>query len=172
MRPPPHTLPDNPSIVRQCANSSCPKFVSIRGSSIRLNHETADLRQGCSRWIVVSGGDMATFMLLLRHTGDDVRDYTPEELQQMMERYFAWSDQLRREDRNIGGDELKDGGRVIRRQGDQFVVDGPYTETKESVGGYYLIKAADYDDAVAVAKGCPILLYGGIVEVREINDYT
>ena len=99
---------------------------------------------------------MPTYMLLLRHTEDDVRDYSPEELQQMMERYFAWSDLLRREDRNMGGEELKEGGRVIRRQGDQFVVDGPYTETKESVGGYYLIKAADYDDAVEVSGSISI----------------
>jgi len=112
---------------------------------------------------------MAKFMLLLRGGEEQLRDYTPEQFQQMVQQYFEWSSHLSREGRNHGGEELKPTGRVIHA--DNTVVDGPYVETKETVGGYYVIEAADYDEAVEVAKGCPILTYGGLVEIRAINVY-
>ncbi len=49
------------------------------------------------------------------------------------------------------------------------VVDGPYSETKEIIGGYYLIEARDYDDAVATVRDCPLLGYGNF-EVRQIDE--
>jgi hypothetical protein len=55
---------------------------------------------------------MAQFMLLIRGGDDGTRDYTPEQHQQLIQRYFAWSDQLRREDRYVGADELKSGGKL------------------------------------------------------------
>jgi hypothetical protein len=113
---------------------------------------------------------MAQFMLILRG-GNDASDYTPEQYQGIIQRYFAWSEQLRSEGRFLGGDALENGGRVVRRDGDQ-VVDGPFAETKETVGGYYLITAAGLDEAAKIAKGCPILDSGGLVEVRQVSEYT
>jgi hypothetical protein len=55
-------------------------------------------------------------------------------------------------------------GRVVK--GPDRVIRGPYAEQKESIGGLFLVRAADYDDAVEIAKGCPIIEYGAIVEVR------
>jgi hypothetical protein len=52
------------------------------------------------------------------------------------------------------------------------VVDGPYTETKEVIGGYFLIEAADESEAVEIAKACPGLTRGGVVEVRGIIDHS
>jgi len=52
---------------------------------------------------------------------------------------------------------------------DNIVTNGPYTDIKESIGGYTIIKADNYDEAVEIAKGCPVLLTGGNVEVREID---
>lgn len=46
------------------------------------------------------------------------------------------------------------------------VQQGPYTEKHNSIGGLFLIKAKDYDEAVEIAKGCPIIQYGAVVEVR------
>ena len=58
----------------------------------------------------------------------------------------------------------------IRAKGDDFTVtDGPFAETKEALGGYYLIEANDLDHALAVAKLCPAP-FGG-VEVRPILDF-
>ena len=53
---------------------------------------------------------------------------------------------------------------------DDIVTDGPFVETKEALGGYYVIEAADLDQALAIAKVCPAP-YGG-VEVRPIMDLT
>jgi len=55
-------------------------------------------------------------------------------------------------------------GRVVKQN--NAVNNGPYSEKKESIGGLVLIKAKDYDEAVAIAKECPIVQYGAIVEVR------
>jgi hypothetical protein len=55
-------------------------------------------------------------------------------------------------------------GRVVKS--DHTVTNGPYAEIKESLGGLFLIRATDYDDAVEIAKGCPVIQYGAIVEVR------
>jgi len=55
-------------------------------------------------------------------------------------------------------------GRVVKQN--NTVINGPYAEIKESIGGLFLIRANDYDDAVAIARGCPILPWGATVEVR------
>lgn len=55
-------------------------------------------------------------------------------------------------------------GRFVKQ--DKKVHHGPYAEKKESIGGLFLIKAKDYDEAVEIAKGCPIIEYGAVVEVR------
>ena len=49
-----------------------------------------------------------------------------------------------------------------------IVIDGPYAEVKEIVGGYLLVKAASLEEAVEMAKSCPNLVYGGNVEVRAV----
>ena len=54
------------------------------------------------------------------------------------------------------------------RNGRPTVTDGPYSETKEVLGGYYLIEAADYDQAVERASDHPHLEYGGTIEVRQV----
>ncbi len=111
---------------------------------------------------------MAQYMLLLR--GGEFKQYSPEEMQKIVERYFAWGNKLRAEGRHRGGDELKDGGRILSVKNGK-VVDGPFTETKEVVGGYYLFEAKDYDEAAAISKECPHLTYGGSIEIREINPH-
>ncbi|MGI8858067.1 MAG: YciI family protein [Thermomicrobiales bacterium] len=111
---------------------------------------------------------MAQFMLLVRGGGAMPQHFTPEQVQQALQRYFDWSDKLRSEGRYHDANELNDGGRTVRMRGGQAVVDGPYVETKEAIGGYYLIEAANEDEAAEIAKGCPVLGHGGLVDVREI----
>jgi hypothetical protein len=65
------------------------------------------------------------------------------------------------------GNRLQSSGRIVKS--DAIVTNGPYTDIKESIGGYTIIKADNYDEAVEMAKGCPVLLAGGNVEVREID---
>lgn len=111
---------------------------------------------------------MAQFMLLIRGGDEAFAQFTPEQMEQTLGQYFAWSDQLRREGRMVSADQLAGGGRTVRARDGQLVIDGPYTETKDAVGGYYQIEAADEAEAAEIAKGCPVLGHGGLVEVRAI----
>lgn len=88
--------------------------------------------------------------------------------QEIMEKYEAWSHKMGA--RIVHAHKLKDGeGRKLTLKNNQ-VIDGPYTESKESIGGYYVVEAKDYDEACHLAKDCPTLLYqGGYVEVREVE---
>jgi len=109
---------------------------------------------------------VAEYLLLLRGGDEVIADYTPSQFQEMMEQFFAWTDHLRAEGRLVVAHELASGGQTVRLRDGAIVVDGPYAETKEIVGGYYLITAADDEEAAAISQGCPILHHGGIVEVR------
>lgn len=111
---------------------------------------------------------MAKFVLLLR--GGDFTKYSPEEQQKIVERYMAWSEKLRKTGRHRAGEELKGGGRLLSVQ-NQRIVDGPFTETKESVAGFYMIEAENLEEAVEIAKECPTLTHNGMVELREVNPH-
>ena len=111
---------------------------------------------------------MATFMLLLR--GGEFSGYSPEESQKILEDYMGWSQKLRTQGKYKAGDELKGGGRVLSVK-DGRVIDGPFTETKEVIGGFFLIEEPNLEAAMATSKDCPHLKYKGTVEVREINPH-
>lgn len=113
---------------------------------------------------------MARYMLIIKGGGEDWASYTPEQTQMMMQKYFDWSREIADKGVSLAGDALLDTGRVLTAH-NGTVVDGPYAETKESIGGYYIIKADDYDQAVEISKGCPALLNNGIVEVREVQEF-
>ncbi|MGH8621894.1 MAG: YciI family protein [Burkholderiales bacterium] len=59
---------------------------------------------------------------------------------------------------------------VRSRNGKPVVIDGPFAETKEQLGGYHLIECRDLDEAIAIAKRIPTLPYGGAVEVRALES--
>jgi hypothetical protein len=115
---------------------------------------------------------MPNYVLLLHEApnqGDD--DLSPDEIQELIQRYVAWSQEIRERGHHVGGEKLADeGGRVLSMSGDSpRVIDGPYAEAKEIVGGYFVIQARDYDEAIEVAKGCPHLRKGNRIEVRQID---
>lgn len=66
------------------------------------------------------------------------------------------------------GSRLSSQGSVIRPN--SIVTDGPFVEIKEAIAGYSIIKAESLEDATEISKGCPILMYGGNVEVRPFFD--
>lgn len=112
---------------------------------------------------------MPRYMLLLQGGNEEWASYTPDQAQGMMQKYFDWSRDIKEKGISISGEPLMPGGRhIVVRDGS--VVDGPYTETKESIGGYFVIKADDVDSATEIAKGCPALLHGGDVVVREVQE--
>lgn len=111
---------------------------------------------------------MSKFLLLLR--GGDFQAFSEIEMQEIVGKYMAWTDKLRAENQLVASEELKNDGRVLSVKNGQ-IIDGPYTETKEAVGGFYLIEAKDYGAASRIAKGCPHLDFNGHVEIREINPH-
>ncbi len=115
---------------------------------------------------------MPAYMLLLYDDPANF-EFSPDEMQKIIEKYSAWRDGLVRSGKLLSSDKLVDGeGRVVRRDdGRVRVLDGPFSETKEVIGGYFAIEAADYDEAVAVCRECPHLEYG-TVEVRRIDRVT
>lgn len=114
---------------------------------------------------------MAEYMLFLYDSPTDFSDLSPEEMQGVIAKYQAWAEDLERRSRLLGSDKLADGeGRVLRRAGDAVrTTDGPFSETKEILGGYFKIRADSYDEAVAIAEGCPHLEFGGVIEVRRTD---
>ena len=113
---------------------------------------------------------MAQFILLLKGINEQLPGYSPEELQKLFGKYDAWVENLRKRDKLRAAQPLKDGiGRVISAQNGR-VVDGPFAETKETIGGYFVIECRDIEEAVTYAQSCPILLHGGSVELREITE--
>jgi hypothetical protein len=103
---------------------------------------------------------MAKFMLILHGAPGIWDNLSPEEKQRKAERYQAWANEkIRASGRHVSGEKLgEEGGKVLSRKGDRLsIVDGPYAEAKEVVGGYVVIRAADYDEAVALVSDCPML---------------
>jgi hypothetical protein len=109
---------------------------------------------------------MKDFVLLLRG-GLDFETATPEQIQQAMMKWRAWMDELIQQGKYPGGKRLTQNGSVLMGK-EKKITDGPYTESKELVGGFLAIKANDLQEAIEIAKNCPILDYDGITEVREV----
>lgn len=115
---------------------------------------------------------MPKYMLLLR--GDvtaDYSSYSPQDMQKIIEGYEAWAGGLAEKGLLQDGKKLTDeGGKVMIPDGKGGVTikDGPYQETKEVVGGVYLITAESYDHAVELCRSHPNFNFGSI-EIREID---
>jgi len=91
-----------------------------------------------------------------------------------MGEYFAFTDGIKGSGHYIGGNALQPvhtATTVRSRNGKLSTTDGPFAETKEQLGGYYLIEARDLNDALQVAQKIPSVRTGSI-EVRPIQEYT
>ena len=105
--------------------------------------------------------------MLLFHGGSDAAQLSPEEYQQQMQKWFAWVGELQSKGIYVGGEALMPTPGKIVSKG-EVVTDGPFAESKELVGGYFIVKAEDIDTAAEIAKSCPDLRYNGKVEVRDV----
>lgn len=110
---------------------------------------------------------MQDFLLLFRREGGVSPQGSPEEMQALTQKWMDWIGNIAARDQLADrGNRLAETGKVVRSG---MITDGPFSEIKEVLGGYTMIKAASYDEAVVIAQGCPILPLGGSVEVRSIN---
>ncbi len=107
---------------------------------------------------------MPQYMLLIYSSGSP----TPEQMQAEMPKWFAYTQELQESGAMVAGDALQpvEAATTVRvRDGETVVTDGPFAETKEALGGYYLIDVLDLDAALAWAAKVPNVGYGSI-EVR------
>lgn len=112
------------------------------------------------------------YLLLARDPGDwseIVGEISQSQVEEILGRYIAWTEDLGREGRLVASERLVDGeGRVVSgRGGEQRILDGPYAESKEVVGGFWIIEADDYAQALELIREHPHLEYGSL-ELREI----
>jgi len=114
---------------------------------------------------------MPTYLLILRDDPKSWQRYSPEEMQKIFERYFEWGTRMRAAGRVVDGHKLKDeGGKTVRKDAKGMrVIDGPFAETKDVIGGYYLVRADSYAHVVELLKDHPHLELGHTIDAREID---
>ena len=108
--------------------------------------------------------------MLLINSDKNAPPPSPAEGQAMVQGHSKFADALRAAGKFVVADRLRpdsDGARVRLKAGQPQVIDGPFTETKEALGGYYLIECDTKEEALDWAKKIP-LREGGFVEVRPI----
>jgi hypothetical protein len=114
---------------------------------------------------------MPKYMLLLYSDPTKWGSVSAEEMQKTIQKYVAWGARMREKGILVSSHKLvDDAGKVIHSQGGKpRVTDGPYSETKEVLGGYYLIEAPNYDAAVKECDDSPQFGHGGTIEVRQVD---
>jgi|SRR5947209_1445960 len=109
---------------------------------------------------------MPQYILLLHHDPSGFGKLTPEQQRAAELKYREWITRPGTVDAKRLGN---DAGRVVRPvDGTAQVLDGPYSETKEQLAGFYVIEAGSYEEAVEITKGHPHVQFGGTVEVRQL----
>jgi len=112
---------------------------------------------------------MPQFIVLLYDDPTHWKKMPPPELQAAFGKYGAWGKKGRQSGYVVAGNKLYDDSGKVLRGKNTVATDGPYSETKEVLGGYYLIEAASYEDVVRHCLDHPHLEYGGTLEVRQIE---
>ncbi len=107
------------------------------------------------------------YLLLFRGT-DWFRGLSPEQMQQVADQWMAWFNRLKDQQKALSGNPLEQEGKVVSEKGGRVISDGPFAESKETIGGYFLLNVASMEEAVAIAQQCPGLDYGIRVEVRPV----
>jgi hypothetical protein len=110
---------------------------------------------------------MPRFLVLARDDPGAFAGYSPSEAQAIIQRYIAWSQDLAARGHLESSEKLRDGvGRVIGAGAS--ATDGPFVEVKEVVGGFWIVSAADLDEAQSLMSDSPHLDFGSL-EIREIE---
>ena len=112
--------------------------------------------------------------LLLIYSEETTAAPDPEQAPQVMNEYWAYTEAITKAGVSPGGDALQDSktATTVRvKDGERVVTDGPFAETREVLGGYYVIDVPDLDAAIDWAAKCPGAKYGS-VEVRPIMEFS
>jgi len=110
---------------------------------------------------------MKEFMLIFIGEDPTGKQFSPDQMQAQMAKWMSWIDDLKSKGSYVDGKPLTPAAKTVKGK-KPVVTDGPFAESKEIVGGYFIVKANSLDEAAAIAKGCPDFELGGSVEVREV----
>jgi hypothetical protein len=115
---------------------------------------------------------MNQYLFLLHEKPADAADLSPAQLQEIIQRYKAWSADMAQRGLLSSGHKLTDdGGRLLRLQGGKpLATDGPYAEAHDIVGGIFMINAESDAHAEALALTCPHLAGSQWIEIRKIDS--
>ena len=111
---------------------------------------------------------VSRYLVLFRGT-DWSLHLPPDEIRDIMERTNEWFDRLHRQGQAVGAHPLDSSGKTISWQ-NGAVSDGPFVESKESIGGYLMLAADSFEEAMAVARQNPMIQHGLQVEVRPVAE--
>ena len=117
---------------------------------------------------------MITYLLALYDNEKNDEGKTEAEMAELMGEYEVFTESIKKSGNYIGGEALQPvatASTVRVRDGKRLTTDGPFAETKEQLGGFYLIKAKNIDEAIAVASRIPAAKTGS-VEVRPCIDFS
>jgi hypothetical protein len=110
------------------------------------------------------------YLLLLYQDARILEGRSPEESAKIYDEYMDYTSRIHRDGKYVAGEALQpvSTARTVRqRNGKMLTTDGPFAETKEQLGGFYLVDAKDLDEAIQLATGIPAVRTGS-VEVRPI----
>jgi hypothetical protein len=109
---------------------------------------------------------MEKFMLIFH--GGHMNGMSPDQMQAHMGKWMAWVEKLNKANQYVSGEPLLPGGKLITGKAGKSVTDGPYTEGKEVVGGFFIINAKDMTEVVDICKDYPDYEYDGSIQVRQV----
>jgi len=142
--------------------------LSIRGVSIDYRRGNSDIPTSNH------GENRMVYLLMIYAEESGWASKSPEELLSTLQAHKALEDEMRAADkfRGGGGLALTESARTVRfHAGKPAILDGPFAETKEQFGGYYLVEAEDMDEALAYAKRIPGI-DNRAIEVRAVTHYS
>jgi hypothetical protein len=126
-------------------------------------------KQGLKEELMNTSATNSQYILLFR--GNEwQKGLSQEEMQSVSTRWMAWFNGLLQEGKALAGSPLHPEGKIVSGKNGRTVVDGPFAESKEAVGGYFLLQVNNLDEAIAIARQCPGLPYGAQIEVRPVAE--
>jgi hypothetical protein len=114
------------------------------------------------------------YLCLIYENEKSFETIPPAEGEAIMNEYFTFTEDIRKNGKYVAGEALQPtttASTVRVRNGKVSTTDGPFAETKEQLGGFYLIEAKDLNDAIQVAAKIPSARFGS-VEVRPVMDFS
>jgi len=109
------------------------------------------------------------YMLIFRGT-DWCKGLSPEQMQAIAGEWMNWFQGLTAQGKVLAGSPLEPQGKIVSGKNGSVLADGPFAESKEAIGGYFLLRVDTMDEAVRIARQCPGLPYGIKVEVRPVAE--